>query len=102
MSRVVRSTTADVEKVQLRQNIIRTSETGEEVIRGIVKNISEVMTDAAVVATFYDSDEEDLGTRVLILKDIEPNTIRQYVLTFKPQEGDRVATYRISVGELAA
>lgn len=100
--RVVRSTRADAEKVQLRQNIIRTNEAGEEVIRGIVKNVSDVMTDAAVAATFYDGDEEDLGTRVLILKDLEPNAIRQYVLTFKPQAGDKVLSYRITVGELVS
>jgi len=98
--RVVRTTTADVEKVQLRRHEIRTTETGEEEIRGIVKNISEVKTDTAVVVTFYDPKKENIGTKVLVLRDIEPNTIRQFDLKFKPQEGDRVGTYSLNVGEI--
>ena len=98
--RVVRTTTADVEKVQLRRHE-RTTETGEEEIRGIVKNISEVKTDAALVATFYDPKEENIGTKVLVLRDIEPDTIRQFDLKFKPQEGDRVKTYSLTIGEIA-
>jgi len=97
--RVVRTTTADVEKVQLRRHEIRTTETGEEV-RGIVKNISEVKTDAALVVTFYDPKKENIGTKVLVLRDIEPNTIRQFDFKFKPQEGDRVRTYSLAVGEI--
>lgn len=99
--RITRATTADVEKVQLRRHEARTTETGEEEIIGIVKNISQDKTDAAVVATFYDGKEENIGTKVVVLRDIEPNTIRQYHLTFKPQEGDKVETYILGVGEIA-
>jgi hypothetical protein len=98
--RIIRTTTADVEKVQLCRHAIRTTETGEEEIRGIVKNISEVKTDAALVATFYDPKKENIGTKVIILRDIEPNTIRQFDFKFKPQEGDIVRTYSLNVGEI--
>lgn len=98
---IIRTTTADVEKVQLRRHEITTTETGEEEISGIAKNISTVKTDAAVIATFYNANAENIGTKVLILRDIEPNSIRQYVLKFKPQEGDSVRTYNIEIGELA-
>lgn len=90
-----------MEKVQLRRHEITTTETGEEEISGIAKNISTVKTDAAVIATFYNANAENIGTKVLILRDIEPNSIRQYVLKFKPQEGDSVRTYNIEIGELA-
>jgi hypothetical protein len=98
--RVIRTTTADVEKVQLCRHRIRTTEAGEEEIRGTVKNLSEVKTDAALVATFYDAKKENIGTKVLVLRDIEPNTLRQYVLKFKPQEGDRVRSCSLAVGEI--
>jgi hypothetical protein len=98
--RLIRATTADVEKVQLRRNEIRTTEAGEEEVRGVVKNISEVKTDAALVATFYDPKKENIGTKVLVLRDIEPNTIRQFDFKFKPQEGDTVRTYTLNIGEI--
>jgi hypothetical protein len=100
--RLVRATTADVEKVQLRRYEIRTTETGEEEVWGVAKNISEVKTDAAVVVTFYDADKENIGTSVLVLRDIEPNTIRQFDFRFKPQEGDMVRHCSIIAGEIAA
>jgi hypothetical protein len=98
--RVIRATTTDVEKVQLRRHEMRTTDTSEEV-RGTVKNISEVKTDAAVVVTFYDPKKENIGTKVIILRDIEPNTIRQYYFRFKPQEGDRVRSSGVAIGEIA-
>jgi acylphosphatase len=99
--RVVRTTTADVERVQIRRHEVTTTEAGEEEISGIVKNISDVKTDAAVVWTFYDPKKENIGTKVVILRDMEPNAIRQYGFRFKPQEGDTVRSYNIIVGEIA-
>lgn len=99
--RLTRMTTADVEKVQLRRHDTRTTETGEEEITGIVKNLSQVNTDAAVVATFFDAKGENIGTKVKIVRGIEPNATRQYELRFKPLPGDKVITYTIEIGELA-
>ncbi|HEX79279.1 MAG TPA: hypothetical protein G4O19_03895 [Dehalococcoidia bacterium] len=98
--RIARMTTTDIERVQLRRNEIRTTDTGEEV-RGIVKNISNVKTDAALVATFLNYNNENIGTRVVILKDIEPNTTRQFHFLFEPMEGDRVKSYNFCIGEVA-
>jgi hypothetical protein len=99
--RLVRTATADVERVQLLRYEIATIETGEEEVWGVAKNISEVKTDAAVVATFYDAEKENIGVRVLLLRDIEPNTVRRFDLRFKPHEGDTVRNCSIIVGELA-
>lgn len=99
---LTRITTADVEKVQVRKHDISTSETGEQRIHGIVKNISQAKTDASVVLTFYDANHENIGTKVVLLKNIEPDTIRQYELGFKPQPGDSVADYGVVIGEIAA
>ena len=98
--RIIRTTTADVEKVQFRRQEVRTTETGEEEVRGTVKNISEVKTDAAIVATFYDYKEEKIGTKVLILRDIEPHTVRKFEFKFKPQEGDRIRRCSSAIGEI--
>jgi len=100
--RIIRATTTDVEKVQLffRRHELRTTETGEEEIRGIVKALSEVKTDAAVVVTFYDPKKENIGTKVIILRGIEPNTVRQYCFKFKPQEGDTVRSCSFAIGEI--
>jgi hypothetical protein len=98
--KITRMTTTDVEKVQLRRHEIRTNEAGEEEVRGVVKNISDVKTDAALVANFYDPKKENIGTRVIILRGIEPDTIRQFHFIFKPQAGDIVRTYTLNIGEI--
>jgi len=97
--KITRMTTADVEKVQLRRHEIKTTDAGEEV-RGIAKNISDVKTDTALVATFLDSKKENIGIRVIILRDIEPNNIKQFHFLFKPMEGDRVRSYTLKIGDL--
>lgn len=99
--RVVKTITTDVESVQLRRHELRTTEDGEEHAWGIVKNISGIKTDAAVVWTFTNPKKENLGTRVVVLKDIEPNTIRQYEFRFKPPDGEMVRNYTILVGQVA-
>jgi hypothetical protein len=98
--KITRMTTTDVEKVQLRRHERSKTETGEEEIKGIVKNISEVKTDATLIATFYNTKKENIGTRVLTLRDIEPDSIKQFDLKFKPQEGDRVINYSLTIGEI--
>jgi hypothetical protein len=98
--KLIRTTTTETQKVLLVRHELATVETGEEEVRGIVKNLSDEKADAAVVATFYDVKTENLGTRVLSLRDIAPHTIRQYVLRFKPQKGERVSSCNIAVGEI--
>ena len=98
--KIARMTTADVEKVQLRRHEIRTTDDGQEEVKGIAKNISGVKTDAALVATFLDSKKENIGTRVVILRDIEANSIKQFHFLFKPMEGDSVRTYTLNIGDI--
>lgn len=100
--RLTRTTSADVEKVQLRRHEATTNGFGEEEIEGILKNISRVKADVAVVANFYDTHSENIGTKVVVVRDIEPDSIRQYRLKFKPQDGDRVHSYTVQIGELEA
>ncbi len=94
--KVKRAITADIEKVQICNQMIKTTAEGED-ISGIVKNISESKTDAALVANFVDSNNEKIGSKVIILRDIEANSVRQFHFIFKPQSGDMVRTYSLNV-----
>ena len=94
--KITRTTTADVEKVKLCKHKIKTTNAGEEV-EGAVKNIGGVKTDAALIPTFYNSKKESIGTKVIVLRDIEPNNIKQFHFLFKPQEGDVVKTYTLNI-----
>jgi hypothetical protein len=97
--KIVRMTTTDIEKVLLLRNEIRTTEVGAKV-RGIVKNISDVRTDTALVATFFNSNKENIASKVIILKDIEPRSARNFEFTFNSPIGEKVKEYILNIGEL--
>jgi len=98
--KITRVTTADVEKFQFRRQEMGITKTGDDEVTGTIKNISEDSADTAVVATFYNYNNESIGTKVVILKDIEPNTIRQFHFFFKPQEGDKVRNCTLYIGDI--
>jgi hypothetical protein len=98
---VIKMNTTNVEKVQLRRHEMKTNPAGEEEVDGVVKNISAMKTDAALVATFLNPQKENIGTLVLVLRDIEPDSIRRFQLKFKPQSGDTVRTYTVTIGDIA-
>lgn len=85
------------EKVQLRQHKIRTGESDEEEITGMVKNISSEKTDAVLVANFLDKDGKKIGAKVIILRNIEPDKYRSFHFVFRPAQDDHVMTYTLSV-----
>jgi hypothetical protein len=88
----VRVTTADVEKVIVHGNNMWTNGAGEEEIEGTVKNLSDTRTDAVLLASFCDDSNETIGTKAVILRDIDPDMIRKFHFTFKPQLGDKLKT----------
>jgi hypothetical protein len=96
---IIKALTTDIEKVQLRRHEIRSIEGGEEV-RGSVKNLSDVKTDAVLVATFKDLTGEKIGTQVIILRDIEPHSAKNFEFTFNPPMGEKVKEYVLNIGEL--
>jgi hypothetical protein len=85
---IVKMTTTNTEKVQLRSQDLKVSATGEAEVSGRVKNISSVKTDAAMVVSFGNHKKESIGDKVLIIRDIEPDKIKPFSLRFKPHEGD--------------
>lgn len=94
---LIRVTTADFEKVQIRRHDVRTNDAGEEEVVGTVKNLTETKTDAVLVANFYDEKKGVIGTKVVIVKDIEPDGVRKFHFIFKPQEGDKIRSYNLRV-----
>ena len=98
--KITRMRTADDEKVQLRWQEMKTTDDGQEEVGGTVKNISGVKTDAALIATFFDPKKENIGTRVILLRDIEPGSIKQFHFLFKPIEEDMVRSHTLNIGEI--
>ena len=98
---IIKALTTDIEKIQLRRHEIRSINGGEEV-RGSVKNLSDVKTDVALVATFKDSAGEKIGTRIIPLKDIEPHSIKNFQFIFNTPMNEKVMEYVLNVGELIA
>ncbi len=96
--KVLRVITADIERVQFRRNFTKTNEFGEEEVTGSVKNISDIKTDTAIVATFYDYRKEIIGTNVALIEGIDPQSIRTYQFKFKPHHDDKVASCSVVIG----
>ncbi len=98
--KVIKTVTADLEKVQLRRNEVKKLPNGREELSGLVKNVGSVNTGAVVVVTYLDANEESLGVRTLELKDISPGTVRKFALDFVCPEGLAVKKRDIDIGEL--
>ena len=95
-----RATTTDAEKVVLRLQDRHRMYSGEEEVNGIVKNISNKKTDAALVTSFFDKDERNIGTKIVILRDIDPGATRKFLFTFSPVVGEKAKRCEIAIGEL--
>lgn len=98
--RVIKTITTDVEKVQLRRNEFKKLGNGSEEVSGLIKNISDLKTDAVLVVTYLDAKEEKIGVKALHIKDIEPNTVRKFSLMYTPPEGETVKTRNFDIGEM--
>jgi sporulation protein YlmC with PRC-barrel domain len=98
---ILKTVTAEVEKVLLRKHERRTMVNGDENITGILKNVHGVKTDAVVVTTFLDARDENLGVKALRVADIEPGTVKTFGFVFSPPAGEKVKTCTVDVGEMA-
>ncbi len=97
---VIKVITADQEKVQFCSHEVTADDAGDENFSIVVKNISDEKTDTAVVASFFNSYKDNIGTKIFILKDIEPNRTKKFCFSFKPQEGDQIRTYTFDIGDV--
>lgn len=95
--RIVKMTTTDVEKVQIRRKEFNINFNGEVEVTGTLKNISNVEADAAAIATFVNHSKETVGDKVVFVKNIGPGKIKKFSFKFKPQEGDVVDTFNLKV-----
>jgi hypothetical protein len=98
--KLIKTVTADLEKVQLRRNEVKKLPGGKEELSGLVKNVSTVKTGAVLAVTFLDANEEPIGVRTLELKDIAPGTVCKFALEFECPEGLTVKKRDIDIGEL--
>ncbi|MFZ7104276.1 MAG: hypothetical protein ACOWWO_16695, partial [Peptococcaceae bacterium] len=96
---VVKTVTADVEKVQIRKNEITNLNNGGHEISGILKNISPSKTDAVLVATFYDYFGENIGIRVLPFKELTPGSLQRFKLSYYPPEDIKIGSYILDIAE---
>ena len=98
--KLIKTVTAELEKVQLRRNEVKRLPEGREELSGLVKNVSSVKTDAVIVVTYLDANEEPIGVRTLKLRDIAPGTVQNFALEFTCPEGMTVKKRDIDIGEL--
>ncbi len=63
---------------------------GELDITGLVKNISAVKTDVSITANYLNLKNEDLGSRAIVITNIEPKSYREFKISFKPPESEIV------------
>jgi hypothetical protein len=99
--KLIKTVTADVEKVQLRRNECKKLPDGRDEVSGLVKNVSSVKTGAVVVVNYLDANEECIGVRTLELKDIAPGTVCKFAVVFECPEGLYIKKRDIDIGELA-
>jgi hypothetical protein len=98
--KITKTITADIERFQFRRQEIKTKETGEEEIIGTIKNLGTEIGSTAVVAAFYDYSDRNIGTKVIIVSDIEPDDVKKFRIVFKPQEGDVVRNADLQIAQL--
>ena len=89
-----------MDKVVLRLQDHHRTYSGEEEVNGMVKNISKQKTDTALVTNFFNTDDENIGTKVLILRGLEPSETRKFLFTFKTIGGEKAKRYEIAIGEM--
>ncbi|NLK26824.1 MAG: hypothetical protein GX306_00550 [Clostridiales bacterium] len=97
---VVKVITAAQEKVQFCSHEVKIHDNGDEEFFITVKNISNEKTDSSVIATFFNSYKENIGTKVIILRGLEPDKTRRSSFIFKPQGGDKIRTYNFDIGDI--
>ncbi len=99
--RIIKTVTADVEKVRLCRHEAITLDNGWEEVRGIVKNISDGEADTVLVATFKNYADEKIATKIIPIKSIKPRSYHNFHFVFQPSEGEKVKTYSLDIGEIA-
>lgn len=98
--RVIKTITADIEKVQICSQRIRTNDNGEEEFGGLIRNISDVKTDTAVVATFKDRLDDVIGIIVLPVKNIEPGKVKKFDFIYTNPSRGHINSFRLDVGDI--
>ena len=96
--RIIKMTTTEMEKVQLRNQDMKIDPvTGGAALRGIVKNISDAKTDAVVLLAFNNYKKEFIGDKVVIIRDIEPGQLKKFDFKYRPYGGEIADGFNIAI-----
>jgi hypothetical protein len=79
---------------------MRLIKAGEVEISAIIKNISSVKVNAVLAVVFKDLKEEKIGTKMILIKDIEPGNIIKVNFVFNLPIGESVKMCTFDVGEV--
>jgi hypothetical protein len=97
---LLKTITVDTEKIQLIRYEMRLIKAGEVEISAIIKNISSVKVNAVLAVVFKDLKEEKIGTKMILIKDIEPGNIKKVNFVFNLPIGESVKMCTFDVGEV--
>ncbi|MFZ7133474.1 MAG: FxLYD domain-containing protein [Eubacteriales bacterium] len=92
--------TTDFEKIHLIKYDMIKTQNGWMEVTGIVKNISEVNINGALLIHFKDTIDKNISAQAIILRDICPGSVRNFYITFNPPEGTIVRICTIDVAEI--
>jgi hypothetical protein len=94
--KIIEMKTSDIQRIRIKWHNRKTVGYAIEEINGLVKNICNFKTDAAVTATFYNIHGDKLGTKVMLLRDLEPGSVRNFNICYTPPNGQNVQSYLLS------
>jgi hypothetical protein len=98
--KVLRTISPEVEKFCLQVGGIKKSEFGEPIFRGIVRNMSSEMADAAIAVTFYNAVGYELFTNVVEVKGVESGAKREFEFACKSLTDDKPESWSVAIGEI--
>jgi hypothetical protein len=96
---IVKTVTADIERIQIQKHTMRKNADGGVEIWGILKNISAVKTNVSVILTVNDFNNEKIGKSVLVIEGIDPESYKKFSFIFNAPDGDAVSKYSLEIAE---
>lgn len=97
---LLKTVTTEIEKIHLLRHEIIKIEPGEERITVVLKNISNIKTDSALIVYFYDENEEIICTKILEIKGMEPRSVRNFCFISNIPGEYKVKKHIFDIGEM--
>jgi hypothetical protein len=97
---LLKTVTTDIEKIHLLRHEIINTKAGEERIAVVLKNISNIKTDFALIVYFYDENEEIICTKILEIIAMEPRSVRNFCFISNIPGECKVKKHIFDIGEM--